>query len=467
MKREYAAYECQHFLAEIDKMININSSRLKRKEKNRQLEEEARKIISKNENLTKKKIPPVAVFFQLKNQKGGEEKLREAWMKNGGQSHAYEVLEKLKLNEPRVNIKQLPKFSWLLSIEFTLLSPYTSQDDNPFYMLDNPLRREWVFKVPYISPSQWKGMLRASLSYHLVEKAGELQPEEFAKQRFLLTTLFGDEKGEGEGNGSNLVGFLDKACTKAIKPYNKMLGNWFNLKPEQEPHSSKGNLYFYPTYFNIDKTGFEIINPHSRTTGSGTVPFYLETVPVGTPAGTTAETKGKMAVLYVPLYVKPGSDQVGNAVESFKLVTHGLYDLFMYHGLGAKKSSGFGVVKTEEKIDGNFINNSPNASKEISGNSEQTEKFPMQYQPFFDENGQVKAVFLKPDGTLHSNKEYKSVSDETEISLNKYKLFRYWYQQHGEIEKTSDEQVAESGYSFSSFKEMLELPLKLLQWEGE
>ncbi len=412
MKREYAAYECQQFLADIDKMIN---------HRDEQLKEVAKQIVSKE------RIPPVAVFYQLKNQDGGEEILREVWMKAGGRPHDYNVLAALKLHKPEVNIEQLPEASWLLSIEFTLTSPYISQDDKPFYILDYPLRREWIFKVPYIAPSQWKGMLRASLSNRLAEEAKQLRLEEFTKKRFLLTVLFGDEKGEDE-----------------------------------ELPSCRGNLHFYPTYFN-DETDFEIINPHSRTTGSGTVPFHLETVPAG--------TKGKVAVLYVPLYdAMPGSNAVNNAIESLRLVTQGMYDIFMCYGIGAKTSSGFGTVKTEEKINGNLRYHSPGASKKVPTNcSEQTEIVHPEYQPFFDENGQVKAIFLNPDGSFYSNKDYKLVSDEMGISLNMYKSFRRWYQQRKETGNITGGQdmPTEPGYGFSTLEEMMGIPSQLLPGKGE
>lgn len=449
MKREYAAYICQVFSEEIDEMSYTNNCGLRRGEKDRKLHGIAKKIVS-GAKYNKTSLAPV--FYQLKNIDGGEEKLRDAWVKSGGQKHNSDIMEKLMLHSPIVNIGQFPGHAWLLTVEFTLESPYVSQDDNPFYMLENPVRREWVFKVPYISSSQWKGMLRSVLSYRLASEAGQLQLEDFAKKRLLLTLLFGDEKGEGGGNGSNLAGFLDGACKEAAEVYKKMACEMFEQPLSQGIPSNRGSLYFYPTYFSIDKAneaGFEIINPHSRVTGSGLVPFHLETVPTG--------SKGKVIILYVP-QCKVSDYHAGNTRDSLKLVTEGLHDLFMCHGIGAKTSSGFGTINTEKGINGNLQYGAYPFSTKVSG-GEQSEPIPEEYKPFFDENKQVKDIFFKQDGKFYSNKEYRTVSEKTEISLAKYKSFRNWYQQKEGTAKTSGDEVTGPGYSFFNLKELIELPL--------
>ncbi len=450
MKREYAAYECLNFSKDINNMSNIaNDRRLRKNEKDKQLEDIAKNIISKGTT------PPVSAFYLLKNQNGGaENKLRDTWIKAEDQSHYCDILEKLKLNEPEVNIEQLPQTSWLLTVDFTLNSPYISQDDNPFYILNNPLRREWVFKVPYIAPSQWKGMLRASLTKHLVDDVEQIEPEEFAKRRFLLTVLFGDEKGEDEENGSNLVTFLNKVCEKGRKSFEDMLQVRFNKKSDEELPSSKGNLFFYTTYFNSNKTNFEIINPHDRTSGSGRDPFHLEIVP--------AETNVKLTILYIPLYAMPSGNAVQNAIESLELVTLGFNDLFMYYGIGAKTSSGFGTVKNKE-IKGYLNYHKTGRTQEISAQESAETNIPREFQPLLDENGEVKAKFLKNDGNFYSNKEFKPVSGETGISLRVYKRFRAWSNDRKATEKISTDQR----YCFGTLKEMLELPLQMTQREGE
>ncbi len=372
--------------------------------------------------------------------------LRKNWIESGGRNHYYDLLQKLKLYEPNVNLQELPETSWLLSVDFTLTSPYTSQDDNPFYILDNPLCREWVFKVPYIAPSQWKGMLRASLSYRLAEEAEQITPQEFAERRFLLTELFGNEKGDDAGN-SNLAGFFNEACKEAIVAYRELLKKRYDLKLDQETPAGKGNLYFSPTYFDIKKTGFEILNPQDRTTGSGKVPFHLETVPTG--------TGGRVTVLYVPLYVLPGADMAQNAVESLKLVVQGLTDLFTYYGLGAKTSSGFGTVNTKGIL---------GLLSTVSINEK--ESIPEKYYQFFDKNGTILNKFLDSEGQFFTNKQYNE--DETGIRPKLYKEFRYWYQEQEKngLIKDGRFNYQKLGYIFDALEDMLKLPLKMSNNKG-
>jgi CRISPR-associated protein Cmr2 len=417
MPREYTAFECQYHSEEINEMISINNNRMGGREKEEALGPVADKIIFKNNLLTGKRIPPAATFYELKYQKGGGEKLRQAWINAGGQAHAFDLMKKLKLDKPQIDVKRLPEFSWLLTLKFSLVSPYTSQDDNPLYMLDNPLRREQVFGVPCISPSQWKGMLRVSIDRHLEEKAKQMETAELARWRFLLTTLFGDE---------------------------------------QLP--LKGSLCFFPTYFGEGKTSFEIVNPHSRETGAGNDPFHLEVV--------QRDASGWLTILYVPLYTT-SSKRDEDARGSIKLVAQGLYDLFIYYGIGAKTSSGFGKVNRE--INGVFIDNG--LSTDVHGEQGEKDMVPEEYTTFFDGGGQIKSIFLDSKGAFYSNKDYKKVSEKTGTSLNNYKRFRNWCQERGisgDHKGVADDSPSsgKEGYRFGSLEEMLEFPLKIVEGEG-
>lgn len=133
---------------------------------------------------------------------------------------------------------------WLaMEIKFKLQSPWYSKDDRPFHVLDNPVRKDRVFGVPYMSAASWKGLLRwacrmqVGLHEHLQRHGGKMN--DWSDPDWIIH-LFGNEKGEKED-------FL------------------------------RGALAFYPTWF--DKVRFEVINPHSRTTRAGTQPILYEVVP--------------------------------------------------------------------------------------------------------------------------------------------------------------------------------------------
>jgi CRISPR-associated protein Cmr2 len=189
------------------------------------------------------------------------------------------------------NLSLLPAGSFSISFRFTLTSPYLSKDDAALHLLDNPVRKEWVFKLPYIASTQWKGALRAAVR----------QMNDWDNQDSKLLQLF------GEANDN---------------------------KPDD---GKAGRLYFYPTFF--DRLGLEVINPHDRKTGAGSQPILMECVPAG--------TTGAFTLLYTPLD-RIGQDEAETRQQllaDLQLLAEGLEALFTLYGFGAKTSSGFGLAE--------------------------------------------------------------------------------------------------------------------------
>lgn len=196
--------------------------------------------------------------------------------------------------------------NWLaIEVSFTLQTPWYSKDDRPFHVLDNPVRKDRVFGVPYMPPASWKGLLRwssrmlAGLREHLEKTGGRL--DGWRDPKWILH-FFGNEKGASED-------------------------------------FQHGALAFYPTWFS--RIGFEVINPHSRKTRAGTQPIYYEVVPPG--------VKGTLRVLYAPLPsqadrrgVEPKNalDRLLDAIE--KLVT--------VYGFSAKRTAGWGLAKVDKWV---------------------------------------------------------------------------------------------------------------------
>ncbi len=129
-----------------------------------------------------------------------------------------------------VDVLELPRYTFFLSIPFKLATPYLSHDDDLFHICDNPIKKEKIFNVPMVSGT-WKGCLRSSVmpkDYSSRQKSiGSPYPEEM---------LFGNDKGE-----------------------------------EKDLH--KGRLYFFPTFFN--EISLEVINPHDRKSKSRQEPHCL------------------------------------------------------------------------------------------------------------------------------------------------------------------------------------------------
>ena len=187
------------------------------------------------------------------------------------------------------DLSLLPVGSFALQFAFRLTRPYISKDDVALHLLDNPVKKEWVFKLPYVAATQWKGSLR-----HALWQMGHKEEESDLIQR-----LFGTAN-DNDGTGN------------------------------------QGRLYFYPTFF--DQLGLEVINPHERATGAGSKPILMECVPSG--------ATGMFTLLYTPLdRIGQDEDKTRQQVfDDLQLVAQGVQAMLTLYGFGAKTSSGFGLA---------------------------------------------------------------------------------------------------------------------------
>jgi hypothetical protein len=209
-------------------------------------------------------------------------------------------LHRLGILRPRLDadvLEMLPPGSFCLQFQFTLEEPFVSKDDASFYPHDNPLRKEWAFKVPMLGGSGWKGNLRAAMRW---QNNGQESDD--------LRLLFGPPRPEGT---------------------------------VPEGYFRAGRLRLYPTYF--DALELEMLNPHDRATGSGKDPFNLECVPT--------DGHGVFSLLYVP-FDRAGwswGEYRAEVGRHLKQVTRGLQTMFRTLGFSAKRTSGFGLAAEEVK----------------------------------------------------------------------------------------------------------------------
>ncbi len=195
-----------------------------------------------------------------------------------------------------------------LSIEFELQTPWYSKDDRPFHVLDNPVRKDRVFGVPFMSAASWKGLLRwacrmeAGLLKHLEQHENKLDGW---REPGWIVHLFGNEKEERE-------------------------------------HFNRGALAFRPTWF--DKVGFEVINPHDRSRRAGTKPLVYEVVPGrrlvknGSNEQEIPGATGTFHLLYAPL---PGA---GAPADTFQHLFAAIEALLTVYGFSAKRTAGWGMA---------------------------------------------------------------------------------------------------------------------------
>jgi len=234
----------------------------------------------------------------------------------------------------RPDLDVLPPGSWLLEFPLTLARPFISRDDIPLYIIDNPLRKDKVFAVPFVSAAAWKGNLRwAIMKVELEPKMSD--PGAFAESRFRHFLLFGTEKGLEE-KPESWIEYLDKLCRPGVQAYQNLIRGHFNREDVSSLHV-QGMLYFYPTFWN--KMDMEVINPHNRRTGAGTLPIHFETVPAG--------ARGTFRLLYLPLHwlTLDNKKQIRHSLQDLGSIVRGLEALMLTYGFSAKKSSGFGIAK--------------------------------------------------------------------------------------------------------------------------
>jgi CRISPR-associated protein Cmr2 len=192
---------------------------------------------------------------------------------------------------------------WLaIEVEFELLTPWYSKDDRPFHVLDNPVRKDRVFGVPFMAAASWKGMLRWACRMRQPLKEGK-RFDAWTDPDWILH-LFGDQKGE-----------------------------------EKDFH--QGALVFYPTWF--DKIGFEVINPHDRSRRAGTQPIYYEVVPGKRPGQDGG--KGTLHLLYAPW---PAMKLAAAEEEWLPKLLEAIEDLLTRYGISAKRTVGWGTAEIKK-----------------------------------------------------------------------------------------------------------------------
>jgi CRISPR-associated protein Cmr2 len=280
------------------------------------------------------------------------------------------------------DFSNLPDSSWFaLDISFTLKSPWYSKDDRPFHVLDNPVRKDRAFGVPYMSAASWKGLLRwacrmgEGLAGHL--ESHEMQMDGWKDPPWMIH-LFGNQKREDE-------------------------------------HFCSGALVFYPTWFH--KVGFEVINPHNRACRAGTQPIYYEVVPAG--------TEGRLRLLYAPLPGQMENDRI-NPAGFLPQLFDGMKALLETYGISAKRTAGWGTarieclslfVMTESWLDG-------------KGPSQEYIPPSADFKNLLNEQGYPIDILKDENCEVISKTKFRKLGEKP-CNNAKFEEFSEWYRGHG------------------------------------
>ena len=235
----------------------------------------------------------------------------------------------------KITNSNLPKYSIYIQIHFTLKKPYLSKDDDDFYIIDNPIVKDKVFKLPMVRPTTWKGALRFAAIKVFEE---EFDKSNWKEKRSLLVRLFGNEKDTLENYLNKFIADkLGKDTNHVKEEFEKyLMEKGFVSK---EVPSRLGRLFFYPTFF--EEISLDVITPLSRETKTPVRgPIYFETVP--------ENAKDIFRLLYYPfdLIAKGELDEIGKEMkDDLVFLAKALKKMFYETGFSARKSSGFGVVE--------------------------------------------------------------------------------------------------------------------------
>ncbi|NLX44588.1 MAG: hypothetical protein GXY71_01585 [Treponema sp.] len=318
---------------------------------------------------------------------GEKNKARQYYISQADNKRKYALPSDLHLEPDHVF---LPDPTWFaIDVSFTLTSPWYSKEDRPFHVLDNPVRKDRVFGVPFMSAASWKGLLRwacrmqEGLSDYL--KKHDMKMDGWKDPSWILH-LFGNERGEKERFRS-------------------------------------GALVCHPTWFS--EVGFEVINPHSRSRRAGTQPIYYEVVP--------ADAKGKLRLLYAPLSgeierdkVRP-ADFIADFIDSIRA-------LLETYGISAKRTAGWGTAKIDnEESKLRFMEGGPLDSLFCDA-AAPYEAPPENMQNLIDENGDPISILLNENKEFLSQTQFKKLPEKEKkpCTNREFEEFKEWYKKHGD-----------------------------------
>lgn len=374
----------------------------------------------------------------------------------------------LRLAPKHVELAALPPYSSVIHLACRLDKPYLSQDDVEFHVLDNPVRKEKVFGLPMVGASQWKGALRAAMTYQLADwwlsldqdaRARRANYRRFVARRIHLTALFGSEKGVLVDD-KQLDAYLDQiGGEEAARLYRRFLRRFITSTGFRT-----GRLRFFPTFFS--RIGLEVINPHERSTRAGTQPIYIESVPQNTP--------GAFTLLYVPFdCTGQGETETRRQVGAdIRMLGQGLRAMLTTYGFGAKTSSGFGVAADRLVEPGQLV-------LKVAGLPSEKPEEPRPAKPkrkkklrrYWKAENQLRDEFLTPEGEFVSEEAYaayiESLGQEyTRSDQQLYVKAQKWWEREGQAlaaeraEEPEPEPEAEEApwaeRTFASLGEMVE-----------
>jgi len=434
MPYDYYASKYQELQSHLDRMIEISNEKPRNGEKRTKLQRIAEKIVP---------VEPHLAYLWFAAHPSGNHQLcadaiRDIWCKHPTiretpwqrQHFDFAQLPSDFDFLPDISaVAYLPPLSFMICIPFQLEKPYLSKDERLFYLLDNPLRREKVFRTPMIAATSWKGSLRAAMVRQLVDWWNGLDESEkrlrrnrkcFVARRIQLTRLFGTEKGTASEEQQRYSSYLDEVGSA-------YQARWYHRYMRLFVSKNgfvAGRLYFYPTF--LDQVGLEVINPHDRATGVGKHgPIFMECASQG--------AKGKLVLTYVP-FGPVEESAYSKIVQDLKTLVQGIKAMLTEYGFGAKTTSGFGIAADQLPSIGRLAIRlqAPGSPPPDTQSTPQQTNLPR----YLESPEELHSDLRRPDGSLKSEEEYRTLIEGRGEKYTKRKKQLYtkaknWWQKRG------------------------------------
>lgn len=293
----------------------------------------------------------ITALYKNKNREEGKNKLKKVidnseyyfkdnqkYFLNPSNNHGSELQDRKDALESLINDNN--KFS------FELKKPLLTNGEESFYIHENPIAKEKVFKVPMIRASSIKGKTRWVATRRLVENLlgdeNDIENIEIIfEERARIVRIFGNEKENMSRYLNRKIAEIydDRNPEEVEKEFKKYLKDQGYLKNKIE--SRRGRLQFYPVFF--DEIGLEVITPIERETGTADKPIQLEKVP--------EEAEGKLRLYYYPFDILDEEGVKKQKNEDKEIIVNALYDMLTRYGGGAKTADGYGVAKREGSLE--------------------------------------------------------------------------------------------------------------------
>jgi hypothetical protein len=222
-------------------------------------------------------------------------------------------IDRAGLRVTPVDISVLPPFSAAVTLRFRLLTPLLTRDDDPFYLFDNPVRKDHVYGVPFLAAASLKGLAADAFQRgfpHELPWTGLGKDDQVRTMRYRQ----------------------DTAAAKRL----------FGIASDDPAQlaSEAGRLHFSPLWFS--HVQYLVMNP-TRTDGSGigTQPIQFEAVAPVTEKGKPVQAEINF-FYFNPAGAKDSDEATARA--DLACFVGALAAWWPALGLGAKRLAGYGAI---------------------------------------------------------------------------------------------------------------------------